>query len=148
MKKKTKKKRKLKKGLIKKFIIFIFILILGISCILGGIYWVNLNKEDIIQVFTKYNYKVYKTTSDKIEILDDNYIIEKDNTGVIEKITLPAPKLEQNNLLSPNKLTYEIKATYLDNDIHKVYKVNIYENIYVVQNISIVPSLNMEMGGI
>lgn len=87
MKNKTKKKRKLKKGLIKKFIIFIFILILGISCILGGIYWVNLNKEDIIQVFTKYNYKVYKTTSDKIEILDDNYIIEKDNTGVIEKIT-------------------------------------------------------------
>ena len=72
------------------------------------------------------------------KINQNNFIFFEGSTnesGVIEKIVLPAPKINANNLEAPNKLTYEIKASYLNNDIQKVYRVNIYENIYVVQNI-------------
>ena len=85
------------------------------------------------------------------KINQNNFIFFEGSTnesGVIEKIVLPAPKINANNLEAPNKLTYEIKASYLNNDIQKVYRVNIYENIYVVQNISIVPSFNMEKGDV
>ena len=115
MKNKTKKKRKLKKGIIKKLIIFIIILIIGISCISGSIYWVNINKEDIIQVFTRYNYKLYKTTYDNVEILNDNYIIEKDESGIVEKITdFSNSVLYQNN---DDKTTYTI-IEGIDNQLY------------------------------
>ena len=65
------------------------------------------------------------------------------SSGIIEKITLPTPKLDPNNLDTPNGETYEITATY--NQYNKVYKVNMYENVYVVQDISVVPNM---MGGI
>ena len=87
MKKKAKKKKKLKKGLIKKFIIIILIFIVIILCAIGGTYWVNLNKEEIIQVFTRYTYNKYRTNYDKFEVLYDNYIIEKDSDDSVQKIT-------------------------------------------------------------
>ena len=61
-------------------------------------------------------------------------------SGVIEKINLPTPELDQNNLDVPNYTTYEIKATYIPDNINSIYKVNMYEDIVVIQNINIVPN--------
>ena len=77
----------------------------------------------------------------------DNYKIiffegDTDESGLIENISLPAPKLISNNLEAPPKATYDIEAIY--NNLSKIYKANIYENIHVVQNINIVPNTNME----
>ena len=66
-----------------------------------------------------------------------------DESGVIERIPLPAPKTNTDNLIIPNKTVYTIDATYIPDDIHLVYDVNMYDKICVVQNINIVPSLKV-----
>ena len=84
-------------------------------------------------------------------VLDNNRVIffdgYTDESGIIENIVLPAPKLVENNLDKPNKTTYEVTTTYEPDALIGKYSVNIYEDIYVVQNISIVPKLNREMEG-
>ena len=84
------------------------------------------------------------------KIIDNNKIVffegNTNSSGVIERIILPAPKLDPNNLDAPNSTMYDIKATYEKDNIDNVYRVNIYENIYVIQTISIVPSLSVIAG--
>ena len=79
--------------------------------------------------------------------IEDNTIIFyngfTDESGIIEKIPLPAPKLDSNNLESPNYTKYNITAIY--NNETKKYIVNMYENIYVTQTINIIPNMNMEV---
>lgn len=79
------------------------------------------------------------------KIIDNNNVIffegATNTSGLIERITLPTPKLDPNNLDAPTSTTYDITATY--NQDNKVYKVNMYENVYVVQDINIVPNFNM-----
>ena len=86
------------------------------------------------------------------KVIDNNNVIffegVTNESGVIEKITLPAPKLSESNLVAPNGIVYDITATYTNNNISGVYKVNIYEGIYVVQTISIVPDTTLGVGGI
>ena len=130
MKKETKTKRKLKKGLIKKIIIFIISLIVVISCIIGGIYWVNLNKEDIIQVFTRYNYKIYKTNYDKIEVFDDKYIIEKDSDNIIQKITSFNNSVLYQN--SDDNTVYNI-IEGIDDQLY-MYNIDKTINLYSISN--------------
>ena len=83
------------------------------------------------------------------KMVDGNKIIffegKTNESGVIEKINLPAPKLDNSNLNAPNGTTYEIMATHSDNT-NSTYTVNIYENIYVIQTINIVPVLNVMAG--
>lgn len=83
--------------------------------------------------------------------IDNNNVIffegVTNSSGVIEKILLPAPRLDPNNLDAPNSTTYEINATYPQDNVNNVYRVNMYENIYVIQTINIVPSLNALAGG-
>ena len=68
-----------------------------------------------------------------------------DQSGTIEKITLPTKRLNLSNMDVPKSTTYEITATYQeDNDI-KIYEVRIYENIYVIQNINIVPNTSFDL---
>lgn len=68
------------------------------------------------------------------------------SSGLIERITLPTPKIDPNNLDAPNSITYDINTIY--NNDNKIYKVNMYENVYVIQDINIVPNINtMMMGG-
>lgn len=69
-------------------------------------------------------------------------------SGIIERISLPAPKLQSNDLNVPNKITYDINATYNQDNINNLFKVNIYEKIRVVQNISVVPELTVFGGDI
>ncbi len=77
--------------------------------------------------------------------LNDEDIIfydgKTDESGVTEKIKLPTPVLDDNNLVKPNKIIYTLDVTY--KDFKKDYKVSMYEGICVVQNINI-PLKDME----
>ena len=81
----------------------------------------------------------------------DNYNIiffkgATDNSGMISNITLPAPLKMTNDLNVPLSTNYEIKAYYEPNNLELNYKVNIYDGIYVVQNIAIIPETNQRNG--
>ena len=77
--------------------------------------------------------------------IDNNNVIFFEGTtnssGIIEKITLPTPQLDPNNLDKPNSATYDIIATYKNDNTNIIYKVNMYENVYVLQEININPSM-------
>ena len=60
-----------------------------------------------------------------------------DESGVTPKIVLPAPRLSADNLEAPSKLTYDIIAKYPKDNFEESYKVNIYEDICVLQNINV-----------
>ena len=83
------------------------------------------------------------------KIIDNNNVIffegATNSSGIIERITLPTPKLDPNNLDATKSTVYDIYATY--NNENKIYKVNMYENVYVVQDINVVPNMNI-MGGL
>lgn len=68
-------------------------------------------------------------------------------SGIIEKIELPTPTLNTNDLDVPNSISYDITATYLPDNASGIYKVNMYEDIYVIQNINVVPNMNVKMEG-
>lgn len=81
---------------------------------------------------------------------NDNVIFFEGYTnesGIIEKIPLPAPRLQTSNLDAPNTTTYYITATYIPDNLNIFYKVNMYENVCVVQNINIVPDMTSQVGG-
>lgn len=59
-------------------------------------------------------------------------------SGLIEKISLPTPPKENDDLIAPKNTTYKIITLY--NNREYTYVVNMYDEIYVVQNINIVPS--------
>ena len=63
-------------------------------------------------------------------------------SGVIENISLPTPKIENNDLTIPQSTQYEILAI-VNNQKFLKYIVNVYDKLYVIQNIGIVPKLNM-----
>ena len=69
---------------------------------------------------------------------------ETDASGMIKKIALPVPSISSDNLLSPPKMVYDINISYLPEKFNKTYKVNLYENITVIQTINIPPY--MEVG--
>ena len=66
-----------------------------------------------------------------------------DSSGIIEKITLPAPSLNESDLVKPNNITYDIEATY--KNMKSTYQIYIYENVYVIQNISVVPNIKGDL---
>lgn len=61
-----------------------------------------------------------------------------DESGIIERISLPAPLLNQNNLDAPSSTIYDIDSYY--NDVDRKYSIRIYENVYVVQSINVIPN--------
>ena len=67
-----------------------------------------------------------------------------DNSGMIPRLKLPAPTYNTDNLVAPSFTTYDVKATYKDSEF--LYKVNIYDNICVIQNINVVPEINGRVG--
>ena len=78
------------------------------------------------------------------KIVDNNRIIfyegKTNESGIIEKIVLPAPTLSLDDLNTPNSVTYDISATY--DNMESNYLVNIYEGVYVVQTINVIPKMN------
>lgn len=77
--------------------------------------------------------------------IDNNKIVffegYTDESGVIEKIELPAPKININNLDIPNRIMYDVRAEYPQDNINNLYLVSIYDNVYVIQNINVVPEM-------
>ena len=69
-----------------------------------------------------------------------------DESGTIEKILLPAPELNSDNLESPPKTAYQILAIYEKYNMEKTYMIVIFEGVCVIQNINVKPSMNMDMG--
>ena len=65
------------------------------------------------------------------------------SSGVIEKIVLPSPERNTDDLIAPNSISYDIKATYEPDNTTNIYRINIYDNIYVVQTINIVPTMSV-----
>ena len=82
--------------------------------------------------------------------IDNNKIIffegATNRSGVIERIVLPAPSQNTNDLTIPSSTSYDINATYEPDNLSDVYRVNIYDNIYVLQRINVVPTLNVSAG--
>ena len=76
-------------------------------------------------------------------MFEDNKIIFFDGytneSGVIEKITLAAPRSDDNNLSVPSKRVYEIEAISNKDNVKQVFQINVYQGICIVQTINIVP---------
>ena len=77
----------------------------------------------------------------------DNYNViffegKTDNSGMINNLSLPTPAQNLNDLTIPASTTYEINAVSEEKNINQIYKVNMYNNICVVQNINIIPQMN------
>ena len=75
----------------------------------------------------------------------DNYRIiffdgNTDSSGMIMNLSLPAPVIYADNLIAPNTITYEIEASYLDDNFNKKFNINMYDGICAVQNITLIPS--------
>ena len=68
-------------------------------------------------------------------------------SGVIENIKLPAPSAQINNLDAPLSMEYQIRAIYEPDNLDRVYKINMYDKVIVIQNISIVPDMSIKAGG-
>ena len=85
------------------------------------------------------------------KIIDDNKVIfyegETNESGIIENITLPAPKQNSDDLDIPSKTAYDISAKYTPDNLDRNYKANIYEGLKVIQTIIIVPNTLKDVGG-
>ena len=65
-----------------------------------------------------------------------------DNSGIISQIALPTPTVSSNDEEVPPSEDYDITATYNGNNL--LFKINMYSNIQVLQNINIVPGLRLD----
>ena len=66
-----------------------------------------------------------------------------DNSGMINNIILPTPSLDSNDLVVPKAISYDIEAIYEKDNVDRFYKVLMYPGIKVIQNINIVPTLEV-----
>lgn len=84
------------------------------------------------------------------KIIDNNEVVFfegfTNESGLTERISLPAPKLDPNILDVPNKATYDIYASYQMDNFNQKYEVNIYDGVCVLQDISIVPDMTIKVG--
>ena len=80
------------------------------------------------------------------KIIDGNKIIFydglTDDSGMINNIKLPTPSINQDDLVAPTATLYDIEAIYEKDNIDRLYKVLMYPNICVIQNINIIPLMN------
>ena len=58
-----------------------------------------------------------------------------DNSGMIERVTLPTPRLDVSDLNVPNNIEYDIKTSY--EGVDTLYKVIMFEGVCVVQTINV-----------
>ena len=81
------------------------------------------------------------------KMIDGNKIIFfddiTDESGMINNIKLPTPSINKDDLEIPNGTLYDIEAIYEKDNIDRLYKVLMYPDICVVQNINIVPTMDV-----
>ena len=101
------------------------------------------------------NIRAYAASS-AIPIKDLNIVVSKklsnnkvvfysgvtDESGVIEKISLPTPIISTDDEEIPSSQSYDIEATYENQKL--TYKVVMYSNISVIQNINVVPTVRVD----
>ncbi len=101
------------------------------------------------------NIRAYAASS-AIPIKDLNVVVSKnlsnnkvvfysgvtDESGIIEKISLPTPIVSTNDEEIPSSQSYDIEATYENQKL--TYKVVMYSNISVIQNINVVPTVRVD----
>ena len=80
------------------------------------------------------------------KILDNERVVffsgTTDESGVIESITLPTPLVSSNDEVIPSSQDYDIEATYENQRL--LYKITMYSNISVNQNINVVPNIRLD----
>ena len=65
-----------------------------------------------------------------------------DESGIIERIVLPTPTISNNDEVVPKSQDYDIEAIYENQNLF--YKVVMYSNISVNQNINVVPNIRLD----
>ena len=82
---------------------------------------------------------VYKIMDNKRVIFFDG---KTDNSGLIENINLPTPEVSSDDEITPPSQDYNIEAIYDMQDLN--FKITMYANISVNQNINVVPVLRTD----
>ena len=90
---------------------------------------------------TNLEVKVTKVINDKKIVFFEG---KTDQSGLISKINLPTPKVNNNDEEVPLSSNYEVIAKY--NDENLIFNVVMYSGISVLQNISVVPNLRLDGG--
>lgn len=65
-----------------------------------------------------------------------------DESGMINNIKLPTPEAVSDDMMVPPSTTYDVDAIYLPDNLEKIYPVNVFSGIYVVQTIKITPGMS------
>lgn len=113
-------------------------------------------KNFILNNPTSANLNIRTTAAnDAIPISDVRIIVSKeidgnkiifydgltDESGMINDIKLPTPRLTTDDLEVPNSILYDLEAIYASDNIDRIYKILMYPDICVIQNINIVPTM-------
>lgn len=113
-------------------------------------------KNFILNNPTSANLNIRTTAAnDAIPISDVRIIVSKeidgnkiifydgltDESGMINDIKLPTPRLITDDLEVPNSILYDLEAIYASDNIDRIYKILMYPDICVIQNINIVPTM-------
>ena len=69
------------------------------------------------------------------------------DSGIVEKIELPTPKYDSDDLVIPKSITYVVDAIYSYDKSEQKFNVNMYDGVCVLQNISIIPSIKERENG-
>ena len=84
-------------------------------------------------------------------IYDDKKLIFFDgytnDSGIVEKIELPTPKYDINDLVVPESIIYIVDAIYKVDNSEQEFNVNMYDGVCVLQNISIIPNVKERDNG-
>lgn len=64
-----------------------------------------------------------------------------DSSGMINKIMLPAPISNPDDLIAPDSIIYSIDAVYEPDNSEKIFNINVYDGVCVLQNITIIPEV-------
>jgi len=80
------------------------------------------------------------------KILNNNKVIfytgKTDESGLIDKISLPTPVVSSDDEIIPASQDYDIKAVYEDQNL--IFTITMYANISVNQNINVVPLIRLD----
>lgn len=70
-----------------------------------------------------------------------------DSSGMINKIELPAPISDPDDLVIPSSITYSIDVIYEPDNSERIFNINLYNGVCVLQNIGIIPEVKENGNG-
>ena len=60
---------------------------------------------------------------------------------MINKLELPAPISDPDDLVIPSSITYSIDVIYEPDNSERIFNINLYNGVCVLQNIGIIPEV-------